>query len=52
MVINYKAPQKKEDKKPNAQINTFLKTKGKISGGTWASFLNSFTTKKPIFISS
>ena len=32
----------------NAKINTFLKTKGKISGGTWASFLNSFTSSKPI----
>ena len=35
-------------KEKNAKINTFLKTKGKISGGTWASFLNSFSTKKPI----
>jgi len=32
----------------NAKIKTFLKTKGKISGGTWASFLNSFGTKKSI----
>ena len=38
----------KKLKDKNAQITTFLKTKGKISGGTWASFLNSFTGKKPI----
>ena len=38
----------KQLKDSNAKITTFLKTKGKISGGTWASFLNSFSNKKPI----
>ena len=38
----------KKLKNKNAKVTTFLKTKGKISGGTWASFLNSFTSKKPI----
>jgi len=38
----------KQLKDKNPKINTFLKTKGKISGGTWASFLNSFSSKKPI----
>ncbi len=35
-------------KEKNVRINTFLKTRGKISGGTWASFLNSFASKNPI----
>ena len=38
----------KKLKSHDAKINTFLKTKGKISGGTWASFLNAFSSKKPI----
>ena len=38
----------KKLKNKNAKVRTFLKTKGKISGGTWASFLNSFSSKKPI----
>ena len=39
-------------KNKDANVTTFLKTRGKISGGTWASFLNSFTSKKPIIKSS
>ena len=42
----------KKLKDQNAKVKTFLKTKGKISGGTWASFLNSFTSKKPIIKTS
>ena len=38
----------KQLKESDAKVTTFLKTKGKISGGTWASFLNSFSNKKPI----
>ena len=38
----------KQLEESNVEITTFLKTKGKISGGTWASFLNSFSNKKPI----
>ena len=29
-------------------VNYFLQTKGTISGGTWASFMNSITSKQPI----
>ena len=32
----------------NIDATYYLKTKGKISGGTWASFLNSITSKQPI----
>lgn len=36
------------ENKKNINLAYFLKTKGKISGGTWASFLNSITTQEPI----
>tara|TARA_A100001015_G_C15044806_1_gene742759 strand:- start:7214 stop:8338 length:1125 start_codon:yes stop_codon:yes gene_type:complete len=35
-------------KEENAVINSYLTTKGQISGGTWASFLNSFSSNKSI----
>jgi len=38
----------KELDSDNIDITYYLKTKGKISGGTWASFLNSITSKQPI----
>ena len=38
----------KELDSENIDATYYLKTKGKISGGTWASFLNSITSKQPI----
>ena len=38
----------KELNSNNTSVSYYLKTKGKISGGTWASFLNSITSKQPI----
>lgn len=35
-------------KEENAVINSYLSTKGQISGGTWASFLNSFSSNKSV----
>ena len=39
----------KELQSNDINISYYLKTKGKISGGTWASFLNAITSKQPIF---
>ena len=36
----------KKSKQENLDIKCFLKSRGKISGGTWASFLNHFDTNK------
>ena len=38
----------KHMKEENAVINSYLSTKGQISGGTWASFLNSFSSNKSV----
>ena len=38
----------KESNSDNLSVTYYLKTKGKISGGTWASFLNSITSNEPI----
>ena len=35
-----------KSKEPDLDIKCFLSSKGKISGGTWASFLNHFDTNK------
>lgn len=32
----------------NIAFNSYLSTKGQISGGTWASFINSFSSKKSV----
>ena len=39
----------KELQSNDINISYYLKTKGKISGGTWASFINAITSKQPIF---
>ena len=36
----------KKSKQENLDVKCFLRSKGKISGGTWASFLNHFNTNK------
>ena len=38
----------KQLKSKSIEVNYFLQTRGTISGGTWASFLNSIISKQPI----